>query len=49
MMLAIEGEGMREYFAPQSGRGLGAGDFTWTAVLCLRELAAVGGARLTAT
>ena len=27
---------MREYFAPESGRGLGARDFAWTAALCLR-------------
>ena len=38
-MLAIEGGGMREYFVPESGRGLGARDFAWTAALCLRELA----------
>jgi sugar phosphate isomerase/epimerase len=38
MMNAIEGGGMREYFAPESGRGLGARDFGWTAALCLREL-----------
>ena len=41
MMSAIEGGGMREYFAPESGRGLGARDFAWTAALCLRELGAV--------
>jgi hypothetical protein len=35
MMLAIEGGGMREYCSPESGRGLGAKDFTWTAALCL--------------
>jgi hypothetical protein len=40
MMLAIEGGGMREYFVPSSGRGLGARDFAWTAALCLRELRA---------
>jgi glycogen debranching enzyme len=40
MMLAIEGGGIREYFAPESGRGLGSHDFTWTAALCLRELGA---------
>jgi hypothetical protein len=45
MMVAIEGDGMREYFAPESGRGLGARDFAWTAALCLRELAAVAGTR----
>jgi hypothetical protein len=38
MIEAIEGGGMREYFAPDSGRGLGAADFAWTAALCLREL-----------
>jgi Glycosyl hydrolase family 63 C-terminal domain len=38
MMEAIEGGGMREYFVPDSGRGLGARDFAWTAALCLREL-----------
>jgi hypothetical protein len=31
---------MREYFVPDSGRGLGARDFTWTAALTLRQLAA---------
>ena len=40
MMHAIEGGGMREYFVPSSGRGLGARDFGWTAALCLRELRA---------
>jgi mannosylglycerate hydrolase len=34
---AVEGGGMREYFAPESGRGLGARDFAWTAALYLRE------------
>jgi mannosylglycerate hydrolase len=48
MMLAIEGDGMREYFAPESGRGLGARDFTWTAALCLHELGAAAGARAVA-
>ena len=38
MMDAIEGGGMREYFVPDSGRGLGARDFAWTAALSLREL-----------
>ncbi len=38
MIAAIEGGGMREYYAPESGRGLGARDFAWTAALCLREL-----------
>jgi glycogen debranching enzyme len=40
MILAIEASGMREYFEPESGRGLGARDFTWTAALCLREAGA---------
>jgi hypothetical protein len=40
MMEAIEGGGMREYVVPDSGRGLGARDFAWTAALCLRELGA---------
>jgi glycogen debranching enzyme len=48
MMLAIEGSGTREYFAPESGRGLGASDFAWTAALCLRELGASAGARAVA-
>jgi hypothetical protein len=48
IMLAIEGDGMREYFAPESGRGLGARDFAWTAALCLRELAAGAGSRAVA-
>jgi glycogen debranching enzyme len=42
MMEAVEGGGMREYFAPGSGRGLGARDFAWTAALCLRELGRFG-------
>jgi glycogen debranching enzyme len=45
MMEAIEGGGMREYFVPDSGRGLGARDFAWTAALCLRELAARSAGR----
>jgi hypothetical protein len=46
MLAAVEGGGMREYFVPDSGRGLGARDFAWTAALTLRELAAgVAGAR----
>jgi hypothetical protein len=44
MMVAIGGGGMREYFAPESGRGLGARDFAWTAALCLRELGTGAGA-----
>ena len=28
---------MREYFEPESGAGLGARDFAWTAALTLRE------------
>jgi glycogen debranching enzyme len=39
MLRAVEGGGMREYFAPDSGRGLGARDFAWSAALTLRELA----------
>ena len=45
MMEAIEGGGMREYFVPDSGRGLGARDFAWTAALCLRELSARAASR----
>ena len=40
MMEAVRGGGMREYFVPDSGRGLGARDFAWTAALTLRELPA---------
>jgi hypothetical protein len=40
MLEAVESGGMREYFAPASGRGLGARDFSWTAALTLRELKA---------
>ena len=36
MLDAIEGGGMREYFVPDSGRGLGTHDFSWTAALGLR-------------
>ena len=44
MLLAVEGGGMREYFVPSSGRGLGARDFAWTAALCLCELRAEAAA-----
>ena len=37
MVAAIEGGGMREYYSPESGRGLGARDFAWTAALLLHE------------
>jgi hypothetical protein len=40
MLVAARGGGMREYFEPDSGRGLGARDFGWTAALVLRELGA---------
>jgi Glycosyl hydrolase family 63 C-terminal domain len=36
MLDVVEGGGMREYFVPDSGRGLGAQNFTWTAALALR-------------
>jgi hypothetical protein len=42
MLLAVEGGGMREYFGPESGRGLGARDFAWTAALYLRERRGTG-------
>ena len=38
MLDALEGGGLREYFVPGSGRGLGARDFAWTAALSLWEL-----------
>jgi hypothetical protein len=41
MLRAVEEGGMREYFLPDSGQGLGAPDFAWTAALTLLELAAV--------
>jgi mannosylglycerate hydrolase len=36
MCEAVARGGMREYVLPESGRGLGARDFTWTAALYLR-------------
>ena len=42
---AAAGGGMREYFAAESGRGLGASDFAWTAALVLRELGAAAARR----
>jgi hypothetical protein len=42
MLHAVTGGGMREYFMPESGRGLGARDFAWTAALTLRELRVAG-------
>lgn len=45
----VRAGGVREYYAPGSGRGLGAHDFAWTAALCLRELGPRGlcGGQLT--
>lgn len=34
-LLMVEQAGMREYFNPQTGQGLGADDFSWTAALYL--------------
>jgi hypothetical protein len=39
MLHAIEGGGIRAYFEPDFGGGLGARDFAWTAALALRDLA----------
>lgn len=49
LITAVEGGGMREYFAPDSGRGLGARDFTWTAALYLRALRQRAAAPVAAT
>jgi hypothetical protein len=38
MLDAVRDGGMREYFLPDSGGGLGAQDFAWTAALTLHEL-----------
>jgi hypothetical protein len=38
MLEAVRDGGMREYFLPDSGGGLGAQDFAWTAALTLHEL-----------
>ena len=38
MQRAVDDGAMREYFDPDSGRGLGARDFAWTAALFLWEL-----------
>lgn len=43
LLHAVERGGLREYFAPDSGEGLGAHDFSWTAALALRELAGRDG------
>ncbi len=31
---AVEREGLREYYDPRTGRGLGARDFAWSALIC---------------
>jgi hypothetical protein len=31
---AVEGEGLREYYDPRDGTGLGARDFAWSALIC---------------
>ncbi len=40
MFEAVARGGMREYVLPETGRGLGARDFSWTAALYLREIRA---------
>ncbi len=35
---AVEREGLREYYDPRTGKGLGAKDFAWSALIA--ELAA---------
>src|SRR3954447_3492568 len=44
MLEGVKAGGMREYFLPDSGEGLGAQDFAWTAALTLRELGAADSA-----
>jgi hypothetical protein len=44
MLAAVEAGGMREYFTPHSGAGLGAHDFAWTAALTLRQLSRIEAA-----
>jgi hypothetical protein len=41
---AVEREGLREYYDPYTGRGLGARDFTWTSLIA--EMADPGGGYL---
>ena len=31
---AVEREGLREYYDPRDGAGLGARDFAWSALIC---------------
>lgn len=40
MVALVAGAGLREYFDPSTGAGLGGRDFTWTAALLLDVLAA---------
>jgi glycogen debranching enzyme len=40
MVELVAGAGLREYFDPVTGAGLGGRDFTWTAALLLDVLAA---------
>jgi hypothetical protein len=42
VIAAVAREGLREYYDPRSGRGLGAKDFAWSALVC--ELADPDGA-----
>jgi hypothetical protein len=44
MLEAVAAGGMREYFTPDTGAGLGAVDFAWTAALTLRESARIPSA-----
>jgi hypothetical protein len=31
---AVEREGLREYYDPRTGKGMGAKDFAWSALIC---------------
>jgi glycogen debranching enzyme len=42
MLAGAREGGMREYFEPESGSGLGARDFAWTAALTLWDLGGRG-------
>ena len=43
MIGAVAREGLREYYDPRTGTGLGAKDFAWSALIA--ELADLGPAR----
>jgi hypothetical protein len=45
LAITVTRQGLREYYEPRSGEGLGATDFAWTSLICELTDPAPGAAR----